>query len=162
MDILGKSKHQIRIEEFMDKAKQLLPGTPTVPDADVRLLRAKLIFEEALETIEALGVRVWGSVEYDLPLNFDTVVFAIKEDGDLVQIADGCADLSVVTIGTLSACGLPDMPILRLVDDNNLEKFGPGHYIREDGKLIKPPDHKPPNLEDAIKIIKIVKGWGNE
>ena len=67
-------------------------------------------------------------------------------DADLCAIVDGCCDLSVVTIGTLSACGVPDELFLKLVDENNLAKFGDGHSIREDGKLIKPSDHKPPAI----------------
>jgi len=80
-----------------------------------------------------------------------------KEDQNnisLVDIVDGCADISVVTIGTLSACGVSDEPIMREVDDNNLTKFGPGQYIRDDGKLVKPPNHKPPRIAETLQILK--------
>ena len=73
-------------------------------------------------------------------------------DPNLVEIADGCADLSVVTIGTLSACGIADEMLLGVVDANNLAKFGPGHSIREDGKLIKPKNHKPPDIAQLLEI----------
>ncbi|RME74113.1 MAG: hypothetical protein D6785_16225, partial [Planctomycetota bacterium] len=72
----------------------------------------------------------------------------------LVEIADGCADIMVVTTGTLSACGISDIPLQEEVDQNNLSKFGPGGYEREDGKWVKPPDHKPP------KILKILEDQG--
>jgi predicted HAD superfamily Cof-like phosphohydrolase len=69
----------------------------------------------------------------------------------LVAIADGCADIKVVTTGTLSAFGIADDLIQQLVDYNNLEKFGPGHGYREDGKLVKPPEHRPPQLDVAVQ-----------
>ena len=63
---------------------------------------------------------------------------------DVVKVADGCGDLSVVTIGTLSACGIADEPILETIDANNLMKFAPGHRIDEFGKLIKPQELSEP------------------
>jgi hypothetical protein len=54
-----KTQHQLRIEEMMRKAEQGLPQVPTAPSIDVRLLRAKLILEEAIETIrKGLGVQI--------------------------------------------------------------------------------------------------------
>ena len=53
---MQRSEHQQRVDEFMRLAKQNLPAVPTEPSEEVRLLRAKLIFEEAVETIRAL---VW-------------------------------------------------------------------------------------------------------
>ena len=144
--------HQLRIEEFMRRAEQGLPSAPCIPDAEVRLLRAKLIFEEAMETIEALGVDIMLNprvVQYDnAPLTEGMYVLEVNphRKPDLVLIADGCADVSVVTIGTLSACGIEDSPLLEEVDRSNLAKFGPGGYKREDGKWIKPTDWVPPDI----------------
>ena len=42
------SDHQKRVEELMIKAGQNLPEVPIMPSKEVRLLRAKLILEEAL------------------------------------------------------------------------------------------------------------------
>lgn len=126
-------------------AKQSVPSTLTMPSREVRFLRAKLILEEAIETVVALGFTV------------DENCNVCDEDyftPDLVQIADGCADLSVVTTGTLSVCGIPDEPLLRLVDENNLIKFGPGGYLRNDGKWIKPPTHRPPDIEAFLQTLK--------
>ena len=47
-----------RIREFMQKANQETPSEVTIPDEETRILRAKLIVEEALETVRALGVDV--------------------------------------------------------------------------------------------------------
>jgi predicted HAD superfamily Cof-like phosphohydrolase len=184
----------------MEKASQKRPDTPTMPLEEVRLLRATLILEEALETIHALGVCVevkagnmgWFDVSMDgHPLRLAHSIIA----PDLEAIADGCADLSVVNIGTLIACGIKDERLLQEVDENNLRKFrhvcpkcrreyegvyvndavaaftpkegkiaAPGMmkcvtcgtewcsgYRREDGKWVKPENHRPPNIEGVLQ-----------
>lgn len=137
--------HWERIWTFMGLGKQETPGKPVTPSVEVRRLRANLILEEALETIRALG---FGTNKVGLVDLYEP---------DLVEIVDGCLDVSVVTIGTLVACGVKDKRLLEIVDKNNLDKFGPGHTIREDGKVIKPPNHKPPTLDIERELIR--QGW---
>ncbi len=141
-----KSKHQRRVERFMQLAGQELPDRPFLPDLETRKLRANLILEEATETIKALGF----SLGFDYG---DNIVLVDDCKPDLEQIIDGCSDLSVVTIGTLSACGIPDEAVLKITDENNLAKFGAGGYRREDGKWIKPPDHKPPDYSEVLNGV---------
>lgn len=143
MQIL-KSPHQLRVERFMRLANQNLPQKPTLPSSADRRLRAALILEEALETCEALGYTVRSaSGEAVRPKTWQ-----LTEDltPDLVEIADGCADISVVTNGCLSACGISGEPLLLAVDENNLQKFGPGSSKDANGKHVKPPGHKPPDI----------------
>jgi len=160
-----KTAHQRRVEEFMLLAAQNVGSRPALPTQNERVLRAQLILEEALETIEALGVEVELHVRdmanvadyLRMTLNTETkktFTALSDEDASLIDIADGCADLSVVTIGTLSACGIPDKPLLRLVDQNNLDKFGPGHSYSETGKLIKPPGHRPPDIDTLLTLLR--------
>jgi predicted HAD superfamily Cof-like phosphohydrolase len=144
----------------MVKARQTVPTVPTIPDETVRRFRASLILEEALETIEALGFAiVLRDIENNREITYwpgvstSKVFFSRVREPDLVEIADGCADLSVVTVGTLSACGIPDLKLLRMVDKNNLEKFGPGSTLREDGKLIKPPNHPKPPIKAYLESL---------
>lgn len=137
----------------MQKAGQDTPAEPTIPDAATRVLRAKLILEEALETAEALGVAVHtngGDASVQITGDADLRFEAIGE-ADLEGIVDGCADISVVTIGTLIAFGVDDEPILEEVDQANLRKFAPGSYVRDDGKWMKPPDWQPPDILGTIK-----------
>lgn len=163
--IENQTPHQSRIEDFMRKAKQDVPDKPTIPSNEVAILRAKLIHEESGETIRALGVSPIyvfqvRFAEGTQPLTFQIDLSKIKQSElifektgptNLIEVADGCADISVVTIGTLSACGIKDGPVLEAVDQNNLEKFGEGHYWREDGKLCKSPNHKKVDLEAVLK-----------
>jgi len=144
--------HHARIAEFMRKAGQDVPETPAIPDEETRLLRAKLILEEAIETIEALGVgvRLPDEANGEIIDRDGDLTFYIDGEVDLEGVVDGCADISVVTIGTLIAFGVDDEPILEEVDHANLRKFAPGSYAREDGKWMKPPDWTPPDILGAL------------
>lgn len=143
MDVTKMSDHQCRIYQFMQKAGQELPQRPCIPSSEIRVLRAKLILEEAMETIDALGI----TVTYNgVMTGFSDFEFLATHLPNLVEIADGCADISVVTYGTLLACGISDEPIIEAVDESNLAKFAEGSYRREDGKWMKPPDWQKPDL----------------
>lgn len=146
-----KTIHQARVAKFMQLAGQELPTSPMIPDANTRLLRARLILEEAFETVRALGFQ--PMVER-YKIDADTVELD-PIPPDLIQIADGCADISVVTVGTLLACGIQDEPLLAAVDRSNLEKFAPGATRRADGKWLKPPDWKAPDIASVLKE----QGW---
>ena len=138
------TEHYKRVEAFMQNAGQDTPATVTMPDEDTRRLRASLILEEALETVTALGFDV---VANGSNVNHDDCMFKPSGEPDMEGIIDGCADISVVTVGTLVACGVDDEPVLEEVDRANLRKFGPGSYTREDGKWMKPPDWQPPDIK---------------
>lgn len=148
--------HYDKVKEFMVGARQNPPDAPCIPDAKTRELRARLILEEALETVQALGfeacLRCGDGLESIGHEN--DIVFDEGPEPDLSQIVDGCCDIKVVTTGTLIACGVPDVMFQGMVDDNNLEKLRRG-TIREDGKLVKPPDHKPPDIAGGLSKL----GW---
>ena len=153
MSISKVTEHYSRVKQLNAKIDpKTAPSTITMPDSKTRELRARLILEEAMETIDALGCTVM--YETYQTLDFDWMTVEATHEPDLVEIADGCADISVVTIGTLVACGIPDLPLFEMVDTNNLAKFGPGGYLREDGKWIKPPDHQPPNIKDLLRKLQ--------
>ncbi len=170
--------------DFMRLAGQDVPTTLTIPDRDTCLLRAKLILEEALETVRALGVTVQilggdllTSPGYEENLMYDA--YSIHEP-DVVEVADGCADVMVVTLGTLAAFGIPDRGLMDLVNNSNLDKFSNdcseckapesecriegsiemacrkcGHcwqrgHHREDGKWVKPSDWEAPKIKEYI------------
>lgn len=139
-----KSDHQRRVEEFMAHAGQAVPQIPILPDEAGRHFRAKMILEESLETIEGLGFEV--VMGDDGPM-----LMRSNKAPDLIEIVDGCADLHVVSTGTLSACGVSDIDLMEEVDKNNLAKFGPGSHRRADGKWMKPPTHVPPDILGILR-----------
>lgn len=142
--------HFKRVRTFMQKVGQDTPTDVVVPDANIRVLRAKLILEEALETVEALGVTVRVG-EGGPEIEEEKLRYADGNPVDVEGVVDGCADISVVTVGTLIAFGVDDEPVLEEVDSANLRKFGPGSYMREDGKWMKPPGWTPPDIDAAIE-----------
>lgn len=119
-------------------------GQPyTVPNEAVRLLRAKLILEETLETIHALGFSLFHNDE----VTKETVMLRPTRQPNLEQIVDGCADLNYVLTGCLVSCGVPDSPHYAEVHRANQDKFPEGKPIlNEHGKYLKPTGWKPPDF----------------
>lgn len=131
---------------------------PCIPGPEIRMLRAKLIMEEALETVLALGVD--ASVRYtgvgaggQVPLSSSSLRLELNptRPPDLIEIADGCADISVVTIGTLAACGISDGPLLQEVDRSNLDKFRGDAHMDKNGKWVKPSDWQKPDIAGVLE-----------
>lgn len=147
---IPQTPHQARIEKFMLLAGQEVPQTPELPDLKTRKLRAKLILEECLETIDALGIGIEVNETCHLS-NASDIEFFDEQHFDFDGVVDGCADISVVTIGTLSALGIKDQPILEAVDASNLDKFRGDAHRREDGKWIKPSDWESPRFGELIQ-----------
>lgn len=145
----------------MEKAGQPMPERPTVPDRDTRRLRARLILEEAFETIEALGIDLRLEEQEETKLDVESFRFLESGAGpseestdgagpDLEGIADGCGDLSVVAIGTLVACGIADAPLLEEIDRANLRKLQ-SSPSSEDGKVLKPSGFEEPDVRGVIE-----------
>lgn len=140
------------VESFMEGAGQEVPQVPTMPDEATRLLRARLIMEETLETIErGLGVTV--RLDEVQPVHFCDLTFHPTGPGDMVELIDGCCDVAVVTTGTLSAAGVPDRPFTCEVNGNNLKKLS--RQARDQhGKLLKPVGHKPPRIAEILDLFQ--------
>jgi predicted HAD superfamily Cof-like phosphohydrolase len=148
-----KSESQRMIEAFMKKAGQNVPDKPTMPDPETRILRAKLIFEEAVRELIGEGLRVVIRY-YDEKTNTYFLInqghtpglsfLAIDGGVDMVKIADGAADTQVVTKGTLSACGIADEVIQKAVDESNLAKF------------TKP---RCPDCDQEMNFVSMSEGW---
>lgn len=152
-DIPKYSEHYARVASFMTLAGQQVRIKPELPSLEERKLRARLILEEALETVEALGFEcvVDLNLPEEHPIAMDVLRFKPTLEANLVEIADGCADISVVTTGTLIACGIHDEKLLREIDLNNIAKFGPGGYRDPGGKWCKPPGHPKPNIQKILE-----------
>lgn len=166
-----KSTNQLVVELFMAKTgdkRQSVPLTPHVPSDDICFLRARLMLEECLETIEkGLGLSVVlrdsgdavaGEPERKIPVDFSRIDFVAKARGDIIELADGLADCEVVNLGTAAAAGIAHQPVFEEVMRNNLAKFGYGHTLDSGGKLVKPPDHKPPEIWRILMLQKMRPG----
>lgn len=135
----------------MRKAGQVVRDRPEIPRADERLRCLRLVAEEAFfEFADALGLSVFGPDGTKLSLG--QLKLEATHEPDLVEVADAIADGHYVLTCASAACGIDEEQIIDAVNASNLAKFGPGHTIREDGKLVKPPGFKPPDIEAILKF----------
>lgn len=144
--------HYEKVKVFCEKAGQHVNKYPQDLSKEDRITRARLIMEECMETIEALGVKIY---HYDLPdsseVEFNDLYFHIVKEADLVKVMDGIADINVVANGTAIVFGVDMTKIQDMVDDSNLDKFRGDSYRNEHGKWIKPSDWKAPDINEEIK-----------
>lgn len=135
----------MRVNEFSRRVREFHhafghPLDVDNPDLNLLALRAKLIREEAGETFEA-----FSDLIMNLELNKNT------ENAKANLLKELC-DVLVVTFGAAEALGLPIEAAFNRVMSSNMSKLGPdGKPIyREDGKVLKGPNYKAPNLTDLV------------
>lgn len=141
---------QNQVRDFMAKAGQELPGYPTMPRPNIRILRIKLIAEELLELCLAMNIELTinqAGVRVIHPLNVESDIT------DLIAAYDGILDILVVTIGTALACGLDLERGWLEVHRSNMSKFIDGHR-RRDGKWVKGPSYSPAQLHEIVATQK--------
>lgn len=120
---------QFKVRWFHEIFNCYRSDTPTVIPFDVQTLRLRLIREETKELDMAMV------------------------EGDLPAIADAIGDLLYVVLGTAVAHGINIEPVFEAIHDANLAKRG--GPIRADGKILKPADWTPPDIESIL----VNQGW---
>ncbi len=156
-----KCRSQLLVDSLMarchggeqGRTMQALPTAPCIPNLAIRKLRAKLILEEALETIAGLGIDVSARDNNGYEAQVDGAGLTFTESlikPNLIEIFDGLCDLEVVGKGTASACGIALQPGFERTSGNNLLKFAPGHSFNAAGKLVKPPNHPKTDLRSIL------------
>lgn len=143
----------VRVREFHEAFGHPVAQAPTPGDAALRELRVKLIAEELAELCSALGVSLLLEVNPQTEEG-ELVVEAVLGDDqvDLVEAADALGDLDYVVQGTNVALGFPAEEIVAEIHRSNMSKLGAdGKPIyREDGKVLKGPNYRPPNLAPLV------------
>ncbi|MBZ5499542.1 MAG: hypothetical protein LAP85_24345 [Acidobacteriia bacterium] len=116
------SKVQEQVREFHEKFGVPIGDTPAIREGG---LRASLIAEEAMETIEAI------------------------RRGDLVEAVDGLCDLIYVCYGAALTFGIKNLDqFIDEVHRTNMSKEG--GRTRKDGKILKPDNWEPPRIAKMI------------
>lgn len=129
-----------QVVEFEKAAgHELSNRKPQVPDMKTAELRFKLIAEESKETLDAL-TEIMLDMSENEPVRNDK----------LAEFADGLADLIWVAIGSAIHFGIDLPAVFQEVDRTNMAKFGPGSWVREDFKIMKPPSWTPPDIEGIL------------
>jgi predicted HAD superfamily Cof-like phosphohydrolase len=121
------------------------------PDLRDNWLRAKLIAEEAMETVAAVGVN--GFVEIQQP-SADSpddhwIIIPSRPKTDLAEAIDGLCDLIFVCLGAAVTWGIDLEPFWQEVVRSNMAKVG--GPVREDGKRLKPEGWTPPDIEGILE-----------
>ncbi len=123
------NKMQWQVEEFHKKFNlgigenaQFKKYPPNGHDA--RGLRKSLIKEESRELLDALTRK------------------------DMVGVIDGACDLIYVVLGTMVEFGIDIEPFFDEVHRSNMDKTG--GEKREDGKMLKPKNWKPPQIAEML------------
>lgn len=116
-------QHQVRL--FMTEVKELeLPSQPMIQAPLIRELCKALCTEECGELTAAL------------------------DNEDLVEIADGIADLIYVALYTANAYGILLEPVFAEVQRSNMTKRGGPKA--SNGKQLKPSTYSPPDIASII------------
>lgn len=72
-------------------------------------------------------------------------------DKDLVEVADGLADMVWVIMGMCNSVGIDFDKVWKEVKSSNMSKFVDGKSIKNDaGKIMKPETYFKPNIKKAL------------
>ncbi len=156
LSLVGRIQHMStlirrQVREFHNAAGVVTPETPQLPEDERIKLRVNLVTEEFCEFLTSVYPQFKD-------MQHGAVLFRLKQameymppKVDLVAMADALADLDYVVEGTRLVCGIDGGPVAEEVHRSNMTKFGPGSWKREDGKVMKPPDWQPPDIEGVLR-----------
>jgi predicted HAD superfamily Cof-like phosphohydrolase len=145
------------VRTMMELYQQEVNSTPTMPqDPAYRALRARLVLEEALEFVEAMGVSVTmehGEEQFTIRSTKDLTLRPTLTP-NLVKAADAVGDLLVVTYGGANAIGINAPVVFEEVHRSNMTKIWPDGTIHKDenGKVVKPDSYSPADISRVIGV----------
>jgi len=119
--------YQKDVEDFMESGQQDFPDLQGMTSKQAKLYM-DLITEEYNETWRAFNV-----------------------DKDIVEVADGLADMVWVIMGMASTLNIPFDKVWNEVKASNMSKFVNGKVVKNsDGKIMKPEGYFRPNIGDIL------------
>jgi len=137
-DETREQSHRQMVREFHERFSVALDRTEFHPWAFGKLLehRRELIREEYRELVDE--------------------IYVLPKDVNFERITKEACDLIYVLVGMLEAFGINSDEAFRLVHESNMSKLGPdGEPIyRDDGKVVKGPNYRPPDLSGVVPRIK--------
>lgn len=114
-------KSQSQVKQWHQKFGVPSHSSPQISiHKDRALLRARLIYEEAVETIEALGCAVINDPDAQYG---QTVELCAANEFDLAKVVDGLFDLRFVCDGTAEEIGVDMEPACDEGFDSNMTKM---------------------------------------
>ena len=124
----------LKVKEFMTVFGQEVKEEPKFPNDNTVNARIDLIHEEFDELKQAIYSD------------------KARNEGTLVTIADALTDILYVTYGMAHSFGIDIDECFRTVHVSNMSKLdedGKPIY-RDDGKVLKGPNYRPPNLKEIM------------
>lgn len=141
---------QLKVSWFNYAVGAVRGDTPEMRDAE---LRARLILEEAFETVESMLGSKKGCNLIDSMFRSMTMK-DWKAAPDLVEAVDGLCDLLYVVFGAFDAFGIDAEPFFQLVHEANMTKANAPKDAH--GKVCKPPGFVPP--QECIRELLVKMG----
>jgi predicted HAD superfamily Cof-like phosphohydrolase len=155
------------IVTLMQLFNQQVKESPELPDPETRLLRARLVFEEAIEFVKGCGCTVilTGSDGEEQAAVIDKigVVPDPEREPDFIEYVDGCIDQLVVTYGALNAAGVKAEPAWDEVQRSNMSKAWPhcslcdAVLVLDAGRQLVHPEATSAHEGDWRPVLKIHK-----
>lgn len=152
-----RSFHPVRyVHDFHAKFNHPIAPSPTIPDVQLRLLRVRLLMEEAAEFCEASGFPVEVYVKKPDGDIVGVMAAGIEHETpeliDIVEVADGLGDINVVTNGAALVWGIPIAAVDAAINESNMSKLGEdGKPIYDEhGKVQKGPNYKKPDIARVL------------
>ncbi len=144
------SYEQEAVEDFHSKFGLRVGYSPQLADLE---LRAKLIMEEAVETVAAMGFSVFATMEQNgkpgIAQHQRIASFHKSfDEPDFAEVIDGLADVLYVVYGAAVTFGIDLGPFFEEVHRSNMAKDGGA--TRADGKILKPEGWRPPAIAKIL------------
>jgi len=163
---MTKLQHQVL--EFHRVFDHPVADSPTIPPDERVRFRAAFIVEECLEFLNACFDTTSGAPQADattvsledLGRRLREVIALSIVRVDLSLAVDALADIDYVVEGTRLEFGVNGEPIADEVHRANMAKLHDGKVIkRADGKTLKPPGWKPPDITGELERQR--RGFGS-
>lgn len=145
-----------RVTEFHRAMGLPVRVVPSVGTVEERVLRVRLLLEEALEyatasavRVELAGFRIKGTGELTISEN-------VGATPDLVAMTHELGDCQVIVSGCAVQLGLPLLAaVSEEIHPANMRKLGPDGrpVVRGDGKVVKPEGWKPANVARIVERV---------
>ena len=120
--------YQKDVAAFMTAGEQNISGRLSL-EGDQANLYMNLISEEYQETLAAF------------------------KSNDMIEVADGLADMVWVIMGMCNSCGIDFDSVWQEVKASNMSKFPGGKAIKnEQGKIMKPDSYFKPNIKKVLGL----------
>ena len=138
-----------RVRKFQKAMGHPCPDAPAKPEHGIRLALARCVAEEASELVRALGFEMNSSIT----VSNDPLDSSLHPADQIVEVAHEAADTHAAVLGVLASFGVDDVELFKSVEDANLRKVANGCTFGVDGKVVKPKDWDPPDIDDVINDL---------